>query len=60
MHKDLTIKFLIMIKVMILLFSKTKENDASRLVEHNWLTKINNKANEFVQKQEKDHRKTKL
>jgi hypothetical protein len=35
MHKDLTIKFLIMIKVMILLFSKTKENDASRLVEHN-------------------------
>ena len=45
---------------MILLFSKTKENDSSRLVEHNWLTKINNKANEFVQKQEKDHMKTKL
>ena len=52
--------FLITIKVMNLLFSKRKENDASRLVEHNWLTKINNEANEFVQKQEKDHRKTKL
>jgi hypothetical protein len=35
MHKDLSIKFLIMIKVMILLISKRKENDASRLVEYN-------------------------
>jgi hypothetical protein len=35
MYKDLTIKFLITIKVVILLFSKRKENGASRLVEHN-------------------------
>jgi hypothetical protein len=42
MHKDLSIKFLIMIKVMILLISKRKENDASRLVEYNRLTNINN------------------